>query len=155
MTGCNLGMIIVDPTFAARRLHLSKTPGILASKFRTICREHYLVILLKRSLSRHLGITFLNSKHVLVQISFFVSECWTYSLSLPSMGLDHDSSQVMKFVYMWLTCCVPVLKRGAKIGIAPTEATGVYSFVQYIVCVAYGPETFGVTSDEIRLMYSI
>jgi len=38
--------------------------------------------------------------YVFVQIKFFVSECLTYSQSLPSIGLDHDLCLVMKFVYM-------------------------------------------------------
>jgi hypothetical protein len=35
--------------------------------------------------------------------------------------------------------------------IAPTEATGVSSFVLHLVCAAYWLETFGVTSVQIRL----
>jgi hypothetical protein len=40
---------------------------------------------------------------------------------------------------------------GAKSRIAPTETTGVYSFVLHLVCAVYGLKTLGVTSVEIGL----
>lgn len=36
--------------------------------------------------------------------------------------------------------------------IAPTEANGVYSFDLHLIRAEYGLETFGATSDLIRLM---
>jgi hypothetical protein len=41
---------------------------------------------------------------------------------------------------------------GTKTRIAPTEATGVYSFDIYLVCAEYELETLNVTSIENRLM---
>jgi hypothetical protein len=34
----------------------------------------------------------------------------------------------------------------------PNEATGIYSFVFNLICAEYEFETFGSTSDQIRLM---
>jgi len=48
-------------------------------------------------------------------ITFFVSECSTYSLSLPSMSKDHDSNQVMKFLYMRSDWSLSVLNKGLKL----------------------------------------
>jgi len=51
----------------------------------------------------------------MIQIKCFVSECSSYNQSLPCIGLDHDLCQVMKFVYMRSTCCVPHLNKGLKL----------------------------------------
>jgi len=93
----------------------AKTPEILAVKVGTICREVCPVILLKSSLTQHLGILYWISKHVFVPITCFVSDCSTYSLSLPSMSMDHDSNQVMKFLYMRSDWSVSVLNKGLKL----------------------------------------
>jgi hypothetical protein len=81
-----MGKILVVQAFAAWRLHLCKTTKILAAEVGTIFREGSPVNLVKLSLSRHLEISFWISNSILVQILFFVSECLTYSLSLPIMG---------------------------------------------------------------------
>jgi hypothetical protein len=41
---------------------------------------------------------------------------------------------------------------GTKTRIAPTEATGFYSFDIHLVCAEYAVEALGVTSIEVRLM---
>jgi len=42
---------------------------------------------------------------------------------------------------------------GIETRIEPTEARGIYSFfVLYLICGEYEFETFGATSDQIRLM---
>jgi len=51
----------------------------------------------------------------LYKLLYFVSECSTYSLSLPCIRLDHDSGQVIKFVYMRTTCSVSKLNKGPKL----------------------------------------
>ena len=108
----NVCKFLVLTTFVARH---GKTPEILAAKVGNICREVCPVILLKSSLTQHLGIWFWISKHVFVLITFFVSECSTYSLSLPSMSMDHESNQVMKFLHMRSDWRVFVLNKGLKL----------------------------------------
>jgi hypothetical protein len=61
-------------------------------------------------------------------------------LPSPSMGFDHDSTQVMKFVYMQSHCSVAALNETLKPRISPTEN---------IVCSEYALEIFSVTSDKI------
>ena len=41
---------------------------------------------------------------------------------------------------------------GTKTIIEPTEVIGIYSLCLYILCADYEFETFGATSDQIRLM---
>ena len=43
---------------------------------------------------------------------------------------------------------------GTKTRTEPNEATAIYSFVLYLICTEYEFETFGSTSDQIRLMAS-
>jgi len=57
---------------------------------------------------------------------------------------------VIKFIYKESTCCVALLNKG-QTRIAPTEASGVYSFEKRLICAEYGLETFVVTSGEISL----
>jgi len=111
----------------------AKTPEILAAKVGTICREVCPVILLKSSLTQHLGIWFWISKHVFVLITFFVSECSTYSLSLPSMSMDHDSNQVMKFLFMRSDWSVSVLNKGLKLELHLLRLICVY----VLICILY------------------
>jgi len=40
----------------------------------------------------------------------------------------------------------------SKTRIEPTEAIGIYSLCLYLTCAEYEFETFGSTSDQIRLM---
>jgi len=112
MKSGNVCKFLVFPTFVPRH---AKTPEILAAKVGNICREVYTVILLKSSLTQHYGFWFWISKHVFVPITFFVSDCSTYNLSLPSMSMDHDSNQVMKFLYMLSDWSVSVLNKGLKL----------------------------------------
>ena len=41
---------------------------------------------------------------------------------------------------------------GTKSRNEPNEATGIYFFCLYLICAEYEFETFGSTSDQIRLM---
>jgi len=41
---------------------------------------------------------------------------------------------------------------GTKTIFEPTETTGIYSFVFFLICADYELETFGATSDETLLM---
>jgi len=41
---------------------------------------------------------------------------------------------------------------GTKTRIEPNEATGIYPLCLYLICTEYEFETFGSTSDQIRLM---
>jgi len=82
----------------------------------------------------------------------FVSECSTESLSLPCMRLDHDSGQVMKFVYMRTTCSVSILNKGLKLELNLLKQQVFILLSLYLICVVYEFEEFDATSDEIRLM---
>jgi len=44
-----------------------------------------------------------------------VSECLSYSQSLPRIVFDHDLCLVMKFVYVRQTCCVAELNKSLKL----------------------------------------
>jgi len=81
-----------------------------------------------------------------------VSECSTYGLYLPCMRLDHDSGQVMKFVYMRTTCSVSILNMRLKLELSLLKQQ-VFSILSlYLICAEYEFETFDATSDKIRLM---
>jgi len=82
----------------------------------------------------------------------FVSECSTYSLSLPGMRLDHDLGQVMKFVYMQTTCSVSILNMGLKLELNLLKRLVFILLCLFLICAEYEFVTFGATSDEIRLM---
>jgi len=83
-----------------------------------------------------------------VQSKFFVPEFLNYSLSLSSMGLYHDSNQVMKFVYIRSAFCAAVLNKGLKLELHLLKQLCVYSFELYFTCAEYVVETFGVRKDE-------
>jgi len=68
------------------------------------------------------------------------------------MGLDHDSNQVMKFVYIRSTRSVAVLNKGLKLEFHLLKRLYVYSFELHFICAEYVVETFGATKDEISLM---
>ena len=87
-----------------------------------------------------------------MQTKCFVSECSTYSLSLPSMGLDYDSNQVMKFFYIRSTCSLAVLNKGLKLVLHLLKHLCVYSLELHFICAEYVFETFVATNDEICLM---
>ena len=82
----------------------------------------------------------------------FVSECSTQSLSLPCMHLDHDSGQVMKFVYMRTTRSVSILNKGLKLLLNLLQQQVFILLSLYLICTEYDCEAFDATSDEIRLM---
>jgi len=66
--------------------------------------------------------------------------------------LDHDSCQVMKFVYMRTTCCVAIQNMGLKLDLNLLKQLVFIVSCLYLICADYEFETFGSTSDQIRLM---
>ena len=88
----------------------------------------------------------------LYKLLCYVSECSTESLFLPWMSLDHDSGQVMKFVYMWTTCSVSILNKGLILELTLLKQKVFILLSLYLICVEYEFEAFDATSDEIRLM---
>ena len=115
MTRCSLGKLLVVPTFVTRCLHICKAGRDLTGERWPISREGCPVIFHKWPLSRHLSNCFWISEPVLFLTKYFVSACSTYRLSLPCMRLDHDSCQVIKFVYMRTTCSVAIESMGLKL----------------------------------------
>ena len=69
----------------------------------------------RRPLSPSFSNCFWISEPVLFRTKYLVSVCSTYRLSLPCMRLDHNSCQVMKFVYMQTTCSVAIQSMGLKL----------------------------------------
>jgi len=65
------------------------------------------------------------------------------------MRLDHDSCQVMKFVYMRTTCSVAIQNMGLKLEL---NLLKLILLCLYLICAEYEFETFGSTSDQIRLI---
>jgi len=82
----------------------------------------------------------------------FVSECSTYSLSLPYIPLGHDTCQVMKFVYMWTTKSVAIQNMGLKLELNLLKQRIFILLCLYLICAEYRFETFGSTSDQMRSM---
>ena len=68
------------------------------------------------------------------------------------MRLDHDSGQVMKFVYMRTICSVSILNMGQKLELNLLKQLVFIPLCLYLICAQYVFETFGSTSDQIRLM---
>jgi len=130
----------------------AKQAEILAAKDGTICREGCPVIFHIWPLSRHLSNCFWISEPLLVRTKYFVSVCSTYRLSLPCMRLDHDSCQVMKFVYMRTTCSVAIQNMGLNLELNLMKQLVFILLCLYLICAEYEFETFGSTSDQIRLM---
>jgi len=89
---------------------------------------------------------------VLFRTKYLVSVCSTYILSLPCMRLDHDSCQVMKFVYMRTTCSVAIQNKGLTLELILLKQLVFILKCLYLICAEYEFETFGSTSDQIRLM---
>jgi len=81
-----------------------------------------------------------------------VCECWTYSLSLLCIRLDHDSCQVKKYVYLRKTCSVSIQNMGLKLELNLLKQLVFILLCLYLICAEYEFETFGCTSDQIRLM---
>jgi len=68
------------------------------------------------------------------------------------MRLDHDSCQVMKFAYMRTTCSVAIQNMGLKLELNLMKQLVFILLCLYFICAEYEFETFGSTSDQIRLM---
>jgi hypothetical protein len=68
------------------------------------------------------------------------------------MHLDHDSCQVTKFVYMRMTCSVVIQIMGLKLELKLLKQLVYILLCLYLICAEYEFETFGSTSDQIRLM---
>ena len=117
-----------------------------------MCWEGCPSIFHKRPLSRHLGISFLFRLLYFYKLLCFVSECSTYRLSLSCMRLDHDSGQVMLFVYMRTTCSVSILNMRLKLELNLLKQQVFILLSLYLISAEYEIEAFVATSDEIRLM---
>ena len=68
------------------------------------------------------------------------------------MRLDLDSCQVMKFVYMRKKCSVAIQNMGLKQELNLMKQMVFILLCLYLICAEYEFETFGSTSDQIRLM---
>jgi len=68
------------------------------------------------------------------------------------MRLDNDSCQVMKFVYMRTIFSVAIQNMGLKVGMNLMKQLVFIFLCLYLICAEYEFETFGSTSDQIRLM---
>ena len=68
------------------------------------------------------------------------------------MRLDHDSDQVMKFLYMRKTCSVSILNMGLKLELNLLKQLVFILLCLFLTCAEYELDTFGATSDEICLM---
>ena len=58
----------------------------------------------------------------------------------------------MKFVYMRTTCSVAIQNTGLKLALHLMKQLVFILLCLYLICAEYGFETFGSTSDQIRLM---
>jgi len=58
----------------------------------------------------------------------------------------------MKFVYMRTTCSVAILSMGLKLELKLLKQLVFILLCFYLIFAEYDFETFGATSDEIRLM---
>jgi len=67
------------------------------------------------------------------------------------MRLDRDSGQVMKFVYMRKICSVSILNMGLKLEMNLLKKLVFIPLCLFLIFAEYEFETFGATSDEIRL----
>jgi len=114
LTRCNLGKFLVVPTSVTRRLHLCEAARNPSGE-----RWNYLSRRLSCNFAEMIASTPFSDLFLHLQTCLgtncFVSECSTYCLSLPSMGLDNDSFQVIKFVYMRSTCSVAIQNMGIKL----------------------------------------
>jgi len=68
------------------------------------------------------------------------------------MRLDYVSVQVMKFVYMRTSCSVSILNMRLKLELNLLKQQVFILVSSYLTCAKDEFETFGATSDEIRLM---
>ena len=154
------GYDTLQPGQVLRSSHLRhQAPPYMQSRQRskrakdgTICREGCTVIFYKWPLSRHFVNCFWISEPVLVRTKCLVSVCSTYRLSLPCMRLDHDSCQVMKFVYMRPTCSVGIQNMRLKLELNLLKQLVFILLCLYLICAQYVFEIFGSTRDQTRLM---
>jgi len=68
------------------------------------------------------------------------------------MRLDHDSYQVMKFVYMRPICSVAIQNMELKVELNLRKQLLFILLCIYLICAEYEFETFGSTSNQIRFM---
>jgi len=68
------------------------------------------------------------------------------------MRLDHDSGQVMKFVFMRTTCSVTLLNMRLKLELNLLKQQVFIVLSLYLICAEYEFVTFDAASDEILLM---
>ena len=68
------------------------------------------------------------------------------------MRLDHDSCQVMKFVYTRTTCSVAIQNLGLNLELTIMKQLVFILLCLYLICAEYEFETFGSRSDQIRFM---
>jgi len=134
MTPCSLGQFLAVPTFVTRCLHICKA-GRDPSGERWNCLSRRLSCNLHIwPLSRHLSNCSWISEPVLVRTKYFVCVCSTYRLSLPCMRLDHDSCQVMKFVYMRTTCSVAIQNMGLNLELNLMKQMVFILLCLYLMC---------------------
>jgi len=152
MTRCRKGKFIVVPLSPPGASIYAQQEEILAAKNGTICREGSPVIFHKWTISCHLRNCFLICEPVFFRTKYFVPVCSTYRLSLPCMRLDHDSCQVIKFVYMRTTCRVAIQNMGLKLELNLLKQLLFILLCLYLICAEYEFETFGSTSNQIRIM---
>ena len=151
ITRCRQGKFLLVSTFATRCLHICKAGRDPSGERWNFCREGSPVIFHKWPLLRSLSNCFLISETVLVRTKFFVSVCSTYRLSLPCMLLDHDSCQVMKFVYMRTTCSIAIQNMGLNLEFNLTKQLVFILLCLYLICAEYEFETFRSTFNGIWL----
>ena len=65
------------------------------------------------------------------------------------MRLDHESGQVMKFIYKR---CEHILNMGRKLELNLLKQLVFILLCLFLKCDEFELETFGATSDEIRLL---
>ena len=67
-------------------------------------------------------------------------------------AMDHDSCQAMKFVCLRTTCSVAIQNMGLKLELKLLKQLVFILLCLFLICAEYEFETFGSTSDQIRLM---
>jgi len=68
------------------------------------------------------------------------------------MRFDHDSCQVMKFIYMRTTCSVAIQNMGLKLQFNRLKQRVFILLFLYLIYAANEFETFGPRSDQISLI---
>jgi len=68
------------------------------------------------------------------------------------MRFDHDSCQVMKFIYMRTTCSVAIQSMGLKLELILLKQLVLILLCLFLICAEYEFETFCSTSDQTRLI---